>query len=256
MLYGTVATSFRSGGFFFTSDNPSYGPEDVIAYTLGSKNRLFENKVQLNIELFDWSFQKQQIAYLTRDSRGDYVFATVNAGKTRERGVELSLKFQVDQATQLGVDVQYLDARFQEFKITQAAPPTAGSLCSGTQVATGFILNCEGRRPTNAPEWVVGPTVSHNFLIGNGGSVDVEGGAHYQSSSFTAIQLVPSDLQPAYITGNASLTYNVPGRRLTVGVFVENVADVAIKQYSAHSSFTAAVLGPPRTFGVRAQVHL
>ena len=105
MLYGTVATSFRSGGFYFTADNPAFQPEYVTAYTIGTKNRFFDNKVQANLELFEWDFKNQQLAYSTLDSAGDQVFATENAGKTHERGFELDLKYAPASSTQLGVDV-------------------------------------------------------------------------------------------------------------------------------------------------------
>jgi len=39
MVYASVETGFKSGGFFFSSDYDVYKPETITAYTLGSKNR-------------------------------------------------------------------------------------------------------------------------------------------------------------------------------------------------------------------------
>jgi len=66
---------------------------------------------------------------------------------------------------------------------------------------------------------------------------------------------MPTDLQGGYITGNASVTYTPPDKRWSVCAFVENLGDVAIEQYTTHTLLTAAVLSPPRTYGVRAAVH-
>jgi iron complex outermembrane receptor protein len=255
MIYGTVATSFRSGGFYFTADNPAFKPETVRAYTIGTKNRFFDNKVQLNLELFQWDFTNQQLAYSTRDSAGNQVFATQNAGKTRTRGAEIDLKFQPTRSTQLGLDVQYLHSRFQQFLLVQTAAPAAGSLCSSVHSGATYTLNCQGQTPPNSPSWVVSPTVSQDFDLANGGSVNLLMGAHYQTKSYTAINLTPTDLQDSYITGNLALTYTAPGKAWSVGAFVENLGDVAIKQYTAHTVITAAVLAPPRTYGIRAAVH-
>jgi len=255
MLYGTVSTSFRSGGFYFTADNPAFKPEYVTAYTIGTKNRFFDNKVQVNLELFEWKFRNQQLAYSTKDSAGNQVFATENAGRTRSRGAELDLKYQPARNTQLGIDVQYLDSKFQQFLLVQTAAPATGTLCSSVHSGTTYTLNCQGQTPPNSPKWVVSPTVSQDFELNSGAVINLLTGAHYQTKSYTAINLTPTDLQGTYITGNASVTYTPPDKRWSVSGFVENLGDVAIKQYTTHTSLTAAVLSPPRTYGVRAAVH-
>ncbi|WP_158913463.1 TonB-dependent receptor [Caulobacter sp. S45] len=256
MVYGTVATSFRSGGFYFTADNGAFQPEDVIAYTLGTKNRFFDNKLQLNFEVFGWDYSNQQLSYSTFDSKNNQIFATVNAGSTKEHGAELDTKYRLTPTTQLGVDVQYLHARFQQFEYVQAGAPTPGTLCQTATVPGGHQINCAGLTPPNSPTWVVSPTLIQTFNLGNGGSVEFNGTGHYQTASFTAVQLVPaSDLQPSYFTGDLSLTYNEPQGKWKIGLFVNNVANSTIQQYTVHGAINTAILSPPRTFGVRASLH-
>jgi iron complex outermembrane receptor protein len=64
LLYASVETGFKAGGFFATLDNPVYAPETIVAYTIGSKNRLFDNRLQLNAELFYWKYTDQQYSHL------------------------------------------------------------------------------------------------------------------------------------------------------------------------------------------------
>ena len=52
LLYGAAETGFKAGGFFFTHDVPTYQPEKINAYSIGSKNRFLDNRLQLNAELF------------------------------------------------------------------------------------------------------------------------------------------------------------------------------------------------------------
>jgi iron complex outermembrane receptor protein len=66
MVYATVSTGFRSGGFNNGAFiNPllqaSFGPEDVTAYEIGSKNRFFDNKVQLNLSVYRNEFKNLQV---------------------------------------------------------------------------------------------------------------------------------------------------------------------------------------------------
>ena len=167
----------------------------------------------------------------------------------------MDLKYQPARNTQLGLDVQYLNSKFQQFLLVQTAAPAANTLCSSVHSGKTYTLNCQGETPPNSPKWVISPTLSQDFPLSNGAVLNFLTGAHYQTDSYTAINLTPTDLQKSYITGNASLTYTSADKHWSVGAFVENLGDVAIKQYTTHTSFTASVLSPPRTYGVRAAVH-
>ena len=54
LLYATVETGFKAGGFFFSHDAPVYQPEKITAYSVGSKNRFLDNRLQLNAEVYYW----------------------------------------------------------------------------------------------------------------------------------------------------------------------------------------------------------
>ena len=52
MLYGTVSTGFKTGGYSNTTDCGAipFKPEDLRAWELGSKNRFFNDTLQVNLE--------------------------------------------------------------------------------------------------------------------------------------------------------------------------------------------------------------
>ena len=50
LLYASVETGFRSGGQQPVQGFERYEPEYITAYTAGSKNRFFDNRLQLNVE--------------------------------------------------------------------------------------------------------------------------------------------------------------------------------------------------------------
>jgi len=118
-----------------------------------------------------------------------------------------------------------------------------------------YQLNCTGQTPPNSPAWVVSPSFSQDIHLSNGGTVNFLANAHYQTKSYTAINLTPTDLQKSYLTGTATLTYSPADDKWSIGAFVQNIANTSIKQYTTHTSITAAVLSPPRTYGIQAAVH-
>ncbi|HYD04137.1 MAG TPA: TonB-dependent receptor, partial [Reyranella sp.] len=74
LLYASYETGFKSGGFFFSSDAGIYQPETIKAWTLGSKNRFLDNRLQVNLEAFYWRYRDQQISHVGLDSAGISIF--------------------------------------------------------------------------------------------------------------------------------------------------------------------------------------
>jgi len=92
MVYASVETGFKSGGFFFSSDYDVYKPETITAYTLGSKNRFLENRLQANVELYYWKYNNQQISHLSTDSKFQHHLSDENVGRATFKGIEVDLQ--------------------------------------------------------------------------------------------------------------------------------------------------------------------
>lgn len=56
LIYATVSSGFRSGGFnagqLQAADAPTFEPEKVTAFEIGSKSRFFDNTLQFNLSAF------------------------------------------------------------------------------------------------------------------------------------------------------------------------------------------------------------
>jgi iron complex outermembrane receptor protein len=90
LLYATVSTGFKAGGFFVSAPpNNSFGPETLTAYTIGSKNRFLDNRLQLNIEAFRWKYRDQQVSHLGLDGRNTSGFFTENIDSSTLMGVDI-----------------------------------------------------------------------------------------------------------------------------------------------------------------------
>jgi iron complex outermembrane receptor protein len=258
LLYFSYETGFKSGGFFVSIDNPTFQPETIDAFTLGSKNRFLNDRLQVNLELFHWNYKNQQVSHFRTNSAGGTEFVTENIGRTRIQGAELDAQARVLVNTVLESDIQFLDARDQDF--TYRSPLNAGAPATGCptsidQTFTYFVVNCSGRRPTQSPEWTIGAGIEQTVPLGDAGSVKLSARTHYQSESYTGFELLPAQLQKAYTMTDLLATYLFPNDHFSVAAFVNNLEDTAAFGFSQpHSAAHSLIIGnlrPPRTYGIR-----
>jgi iron complex outermembrane recepter protein len=258
LLYASYQTGFKSGGFFFSNDADTYNPEYVKASTLGLKSRLFDDRVQANVELFDWGYHDQQISTIGLDSKGAMNLRTANVGQATIRGAEVTLEYMPFANTHLSTDVELLHARYDSYVYRtpqQSGKPLSG--CVVTPPATGetsFLVDCSGRRAPYAPVTTQSLRAQQVFPLQNRASVVAEARAHYQSKTLVGLDFLPDEQQPAYWVLDASLTLANIDQRHSIGVFGRNLTDRTVVSntiIAPLSSFVVGELRPPRTVGIR-----
>jgi iron complex outermembrane receptor protein len=260
LLYANWDSGYHAGGFAFAQIKPTYAPEFLSAYSVGSKNRFLNSKLELNVEGFYWRYTNQQIPHGGTDTDGAYVFYTDNAGASTIKGGEMSLKYLISPHTVFSMDAQYLSAIYDNFTYRTPAggtngPPETGCSFNRTD-ATHYTVNCAGKTALQAPKWTGNISIQQ--------SVDIrdyvltgEISAHGQSSSVVGFEMVPTEVQNAYAEGDFSLTLAVSNARWSVVAFVNNFTDqrpYGSSYYNSVMGTFAASVGPPRTEGVRAAV--
>ncbi|WP_168074849.1 TonB-dependent receptor [Caulobacter sp. SSI4214] len=267
LVYATFETGFRSGGFAFSLNRPTFGPEKIDAFTLGTKNRFFDNKLQLNAEAFYWRYQDQQVSHLGQDPNVGLAYFTENVGKSINKGMEVEFIYLPVQNTRLSADVQYLDAKYKDFVYTQptmaAGAPTNFPLvgCPVTTPAaitptSNYTIDCSGQRAQQSPEWTINLGVEQTVSVGDFNLVgDLNG--RYQSRTVTGFEYVGSQIVGGYWIANANLTLKKPDSRWSLTGFINNIGDKRAGTFTFLSSITnlmAQVTTAPRTYGLRASV--
>ena len=256
-LFVSFQTGFKSGGFFFSNDSQVFQPEELEALTLGSRNRLFDDRVRLDVEAFHWRFEDQQVSAITQDSQGVTNLATQNVGNATMNGVEVETEWLVSDATRLILDAQFLDATYDDFQYVTPPPPVAGPPLSGCLVTPGtegFQVDCSGKRAPYAPEWTANLAAEHTFTLPSGGRLVANARLHYQTEMLTGLDFTPLEYQDAYFTLGASLTYAAYDDRYYVTAFGTNLTDETVVANSFQPPFGSFVVGtlrPPRLYGVR-----
>lgn len=272
MAYATVSRGFKSGGFDAVGVD-AYKPEYVTAYTIGLKNRFFDNSLQLNLEGFYWQYRDQQIAFLGQDSTGATTFITRNAGQSAIKGFNADVVWQPTGSDTFDFGIEYLDTNYSNFRYRTVGAFAAGTLLADgcvsdgpvTGVAGQFVQNCSNRTLQRAPRWSGNGRYSHRFDMANGGNITASGIFKFQSGQFLALNyLSPNYYQKAFETYDADLTYNAPNNGWSLQFYVRNLTDKAVYfSASNQSSITptsgttrgsVAAIGAPRTFGTRLQI--
>lgn len=261
LLYGSVETGYKSGGFFFSRGPNTYEPERLTAFTLGAKNRFLRNRLQVNLEAFYWRYRNQQISATSRDIDGNVIFATQNVGRSTVKGIEAETQLLLGENTLLSADVQYLDATYDSFIYNV---PNLGSAPASDCVATAagpvYTVDCSGRTAPQSPEWTFNFGIQQTVPLGNLGELVLMARTHFQTETVTGLEFLPDQVQDDYWTSDAQITFNAPGERWSVTGFINNIEDEEILNASfphplAGRALVSGSLRAPRTYGIRLGVR-
>ncbi|MCC7463561.1 MAG: TonB-dependent receptor [Gammaproteobacteria bacterium] len=290
LLFATVGTGFKAGGFFPSASAPnnSFGPETLTAYTFGSRNRFRDNTVQVNIEGFYWKYADKQERYLGAIGQtGAFSLLTTNAGQATLYGANVDVVYRPTAADQFNVALEYLHSRYDEFRYRVYAPPPFGLAYGYGTLATRcrlgpivpvtgndpFVptdatqeIDCSGKPLVRAPEWSGTIAYQHGFSFAGGSQIIIGVDSQLASSQYLYPDFVESGKDDGYATLNADLTYRSRGGRYAITAWGRNLGQAAIYTGGIRYSFSAPVapqgdptlfyanIRPPRTFGLTLKV--
>jgi len=88
MLYATIANGYKGGGVVNAIPPYKYKPEKLLSYSIGSKNRFMNNRLQMNAEAFYYDYENYQVQYAFDDvSTGNIAMYTTNAATATNYGM-------------------------------------------------------------------------------------------------------------------------------------------------------------------------
>ena len=261
LAYASVETGFRAGGFSLAQGYETYQPETITAYTVGSKNRFLDNRLQLNVEGFLWKYRNQQLAHIGVDLAGQNGNFTQNIGRTTMYGVDAESRLLVTPTTALNAQVQYLHTRYDSFAYqfpNTATPPLTG--CLVTPVAgnaTVLTVDCSGKPAFNSPTWTVNLGADQTIRLGRYkvvGSID----SQYRSGRFVGFEFQAAERQGPTWQTSIQVSFGPDDDRWSIEGFVRNIENdryITNAQYFLIGNGLSIVTAPPRTYGVRGAVR-
>ena len=263
MLYFTASTGFKAGGINQTvAPNNTYQPEKITAYEFGSRNRFFDNRLQVNIEGFYWDYTNQQNTHITFDNAGNIAFLTQDAGEAEIYGANVDVVAKLTAFDTLHLIAEYDHSRYDSFTYdvpTRFYSPIATACKAGASMPGPYQpltpIDCSGFSLPHDPEWTGSVDYDHTFGLGERGTLDFDVNARFASSTYLAVDFSPQEKAPSYAIVNVALTYRPIGARWSLSAYGRNLNDGT--QYTGGQEsqqvpqLFSAVIAAPRTFGVQ-----
>jgi iron complex outermembrane receptor protein len=258
MVYATVSTGFRSGGFNGGAlTNPAvpatFGPETVTAYEVGSKNRFLDNSVQLNISVYRNEYRDLQVQnqFLVPAAGGGTSTTSVilNAGEAHSQGVEVELQAVPVERLNVALSGTLMKAEYDRYDNT-AVPGTYNVVPAGSPALT---TSYTGNEVPYSPTWKVTALVSYDFDLGGAGTITPQATLLASDGYFNTDTNTVLDRQGSYAKLDLRLGWVDASERFSLEAFVNNVTDeITLNRATFGSRGLNQSYDAPRMYGVRA----
>jgi iron complex outermembrane recepter protein len=220
--YVSASKGFRSGGANVPPE-PTFRPENLWSYELGIKMRLLDERMAIDVDLFDMDYSN----YVTIVYHPP-VYETANAGSARIKGADADLTYHLEGGWQVGINTELLNTRFL----------TASAI-------SGYV---PGDRLPYAPTYSITASVGHGFRWkSKNGVIELYG---YEISRVQDRQdgapLAQSDVL-RFLNFRASVYWN---NRLRFGMFAQNLLNDRGIEGPDYIFSGEAVRPRPRTIGI------
>lgn len=268
MLYASASTGFKSGGINREAPvTPAGAPYDntfrsetLTAFALGSKNRLFDNRLTLNLEAFYWRYnnrQNEQFAALNSVAAPNTArdLKTFNLGKTRIYGLEGAAQLKVGAHGLFEISGTYLNARYMNDPANNF-PATTLALNPVVTLLVEPGADLRGKTLAFSPEWSGTVAYTHTFGLGEHGSLRARVESDLQTGFYAQYRLANAAYQPGYSKTSLTLTWTDASARYSVSGYVRNIENRAILRTVSATALTTSTplyfgyIEAPRTAGV------
>ncbi len=250
-LYGSVATGYKGGGFNSGNTvNPTFKPEEVTSYELGSKNSFANGTFQANFTAFFNDYKDIQL--------GQRISGTVltSNGDAKTKGVEAELVWAPSKPFLFDANISFLNTRLGDFLTVDAANPAQSLTATTPQVP----INLNGKELPYSPtkKYKIGAQWT-TPLFGTGWQLISRIDHLWQDTYFAREFNTPTDKIAAWGVTNLQFRALKTGGNVQFKAYVKNLADkdnitrIVIEDALLGSYRNARYLDP-RTYGVAVEV--
>ncbi len=250
LLYAGFETGYRAGGVDLSLAAPTYAPEYIDAFTIGSKNRFFDNTLQVNAELFFWEYDDQQVTYFTT-LNGASAFPIAGADSTI-RGLDVDVIWAATDNTTIYGNAQFLDSTYDS--LTLLSDPAQGRFgCASSGVAGGLeSYNCSGQALLYSPDFGMDLGINHILNL-NDYDLSLTADTSYRDEQGTNFLFLPDTVADSYVTLNLEATLTPVDAAWALSVYVRNVTD---ERFLLNTNVNArglnyGIFNAPQNYGAR-----
>ena len=236
MLYAVAQTGFQPGTYNALPSTRIFSnavkPEELKSYTAGIKTRWFDDRLQINNEIYYYDFHNLIIQAYNISLPYNLIF---NGDKIKIKGDQLDVLAKVFTDDQVNFNVGYSHARNSSVTDTNGA-------------------SYDGLQPAYAPDLTAMAGYTHNTPIGSA-NLRAHIDWRFESSWYADYVHNPGTKQVPSNKGDAALTYEEAN--WSAGLWIKNMTNKAVIAATAAAGLpgpATAYLEDPRTFGAMFQI--
>lgn len=281
LAYFTFSTGHASGGF---NDNfklpagsdglsavtpaPTYRPEQLYSFEVGSKNEFLDHRLKANAAVFDYEYRDmvlQNVISLAipnamMDQSANFAVRD-NIGRARIIGAEVDGAYHLPHGFVVSLAGTFLHARALEGQIFDGRvafdPTGSGSdkvsikgkvLPRSPTITVNYSIAQNIKTSVGWFDWIVSAQTRSKYYmtIFNGEGIDTQG----------AVNPVLSDVVPSYTRVDVGAGYSRPDGKTRLDVFCSNLTDVAYMSSIINTpDLNLRFFNPPRQMGVRMSLY-
>ena len=250
LLYFDVSNGFRQGGVGQSANTGTvytFGPETILAYELGLKNKFMDGTVLLNADVYYYNYNGYQLDVNFYPNPNSEVYETRTSnlpGTTEVAGAEFEGAWLATKADRIDFTATYEYTRFADASVALGSSSTV-------------LTDLGGRELPRTPKWTGTLGYGHTWDLSAGtltGHVDGQYSSSYVVDLLYFTYANPSLFtQAAYGLLNANLTWTSASGKWSTGMYGRNLTNKAVLQQAnpAGPVNVVGVIGDPRTWGVR-----
>lgn len=236
MLFTLFSQGYMPGGYNYGSAQGVgsfiYGNENSNNYEIGYKGKFLDNNLAVNLSLFHTEIKNKQIV----DLLPGFVQSVSNAAHTTNKGVELSLHYNITENLLATAHYALLDAITDEYQV---------SIFNGTRL---IDVNLSGNRLPLAARHTYGLSLQYwladSFFL----KINAQGSGDYFFDINNTIE------QAGYVKINTELSYEY--NNLTLSLTANNLTDEEVVSRAVNTPAGIAVEdAAPRYFAVNVRYN-
>jgi len=239
LFYASYSTGYKAGGF-----NPGNAcadqleSEEVDSIEIGTKNILFDNRLQLNAAVFDYNYDN-----LTLGAIVDGLARNTNVPESSVTGAELELIYLPTEEWRLESALGFLDTEIDSNFLTADASRNFET------------YDLKGNELPNSPDMTVKLAAQYSAEFGDGWWVTPRVDYYWQDEFFTREYNTGADTVDSWSVVDLRVSFGKVEAPWDVTLFVKNIGDENdITHVETNSnlvgSFKSIFLLDPRTYAV------
>ena len=253
MAYLTYARGYSPAAYntsqALTPTQPTLGKvkkENIDHFELGTKGTYLDNRLTLNVALFDTKYKDFQVQIFDQSNISiNPPLILANAGGAETRGLELDTAWAATTTTRVDLNFAYIDAKFTSYDGAPCYYPTSVAglglnpagcfqLQNGVQVSgpgqvtlagVPVVQNLSGKIMPNSPKVKFAVNLEQRMPVGTGTDLVFNANWSWRGSAQMLVDQNPYTIQGSFGILNLSAGVETLNGKLSITAFVNNVTD-------------------------------